>query len=92
MPDESCELCSGSGPLRDSHIIPECVYKPGPHRGTQVAFVAFSLPRCRAVPAAVGQGGQRVDGTNGTFLWRADLIRAKSTIIPNRFLRAQLFS
>lgn len=28
MTDESCRLCSGPGPLRDSHVIPECVYRP----------------------------------------------------------------
>lgn len=27
MIEETCKLCSGPGPLCDSHIIPECVYK-----------------------------------------------------------------
>jgi hypothetical protein len=47
MTDESCKLCGGSGPLRDSHIIPECVYKPvydTKHRAATLDLRRASIP------------------------------------------------
>jgi hypothetical protein len=47
MTHESCKLCSGSGPLRESHIIPECVYKPvydTKHRAAALDLRRASIP------------------------------------------------
>ena len=47
MKDESCRLCRGSAPLRDSHIIPEFVYKPvydTKHRAAALDLRRASIP------------------------------------------------
>jgi len=45
--DARCRLCSGSGPLRNSHILPECVYKPvydTKHRAAALDLQCASIP------------------------------------------------
>jgi hypothetical protein len=47
MTDERCGLCSGTGPLRNSHIIPECLYKPvydTKHRAAALDLRRASIP------------------------------------------------
>lgn len=47
MTDERCALCNQSGPVRDSHIIPECVYKAvydAKHRAAALDLRRSSIP------------------------------------------------
>ncbi len=47
MTDESCRLCGRSGTLRDSHVIPECVYRPvydTKHRAAALDLRRASIP------------------------------------------------